>query len=48
MSCGFIPIIPQRIIARQNLQVDGITGATITKDALVAGTLRALKQAGLK
>jgi len=41
-------IIPRRIIARQGLQVDGITGATVTKDALVTGTLRALKQAGLK
>jgi len=41
-------IIPRRIIATQSLQVDGITGATVTKDALVAGTLRALKKAGLK
>lgn len=39
--------IPQRIIERQTLNVDGITGATITKDAIVTGTLQALRQAGL-
>jgi uncharacterized protein with FMN-binding domain len=41
-------IIPKRIIEKQSLKVDGISGATITKDAIVAGTYRALKQAGLK
>lgn len=41
-------IIPRRIIEKQSLQVDGISGATVTKDALVSGTLRALKQAGLE
>lgn len=41
-------IIPQRIIGRQSLQVDGITGATVTKDAIVDGVYRALRQAGLK
>jgi uncharacterized protein with FMN-binding domain len=41
-------IIPKRIIEKQSLQVDGISGATVSKDVLVSGTLRALKQAGLK
>ena len=41
-------IIPQRIIDRQILKVDGITGATVTYDAIVDGTLQALKKAGLK
>lgn len=41
-------IIPRRIIDRQSLQVDGISGATITKDAIVGGTFRALKKAGLE
>lgn len=41
-------IIPKRIIDKQSLQVDGVSGATVSKDALVAGTLRALQQAGLK
>jgi fumarate reductase flavoprotein subunit len=40
-------LIPQRIVAAQSLQVDGITGATVTQDAIEGGTLRALKQAGL-
>ncbi len=41
-------IIPKRIIEKQSLRVDGISGATVTKDAIVAGTLRALKKAGLE
>ena len=41
-------ILPKRIIEKQSLQVDGISGATVTKDALMSGTLRALQQAGLK
>ncbi len=41
-------IIPQRIIEKQSVQVDGITGATITSQAIVDGTFQALKQAGLK
>jgi uncharacterized protein with FMN-binding domain len=41
-------IIPKRIIEKQSLQVDGISGATVTKDALMSGTLRALQQAGLE
>ena len=41
-------VIPRRIIDGQTLQVDGISGATITKDAIVFGTYRALKKAGLE
>lgn len=41
-------IIPQRIVAQQSLQVDGITGATITSQAIVDGAFQALKQAGMK
>ncbi|MBM81988.1 MAG: hypothetical protein CMJ78_15565 [Planctomycetaceae bacterium] len=41
-------LIPKAIIDQQSLKVDGISGATVTKDAIVAGTYRALKQAGLK
>jgi len=45
---GATEIIPQRIIARQSLEVDGITGATVTCDAILDGVFRALKQAGLE
>ena len=41
-------IIPRRIIEKRSLQVDGVSGATVTKDAIVGGTFRALKKAGLK
>jgi uncharacterized protein with FMN-binding domain len=41
-------IIPQRIVEQQSLLVDGISGATVTKDAIVTGVYRCLKQAGLQ
>ena len=41
-------IIPQRIIRAQSLKVDGITGATITCQAIIEGTFRALKEAAGK
>lgn len=41
-------IIPQRIIAQQSLKVDGITGATVTYDAIIDGALQAIRKAGLK
>jgi uncharacterized protein with FMN-binding domain len=41
-------IIPQRIVARQSLKVDGITGATVTYDAILEGALQALTKAGLQ
>ena len=40
--------VPKAIVAAQDLQVDAITGATVTQDAITVGTLRALKQAGLR
>jgi urocanate reductase len=45
---GATTIIPQRIIDSQSLAVDGVSGATVTKDAIVTGTLEALRKAGLK
>ncbi len=41
-------IVPQRIIEKQSVQVDGVTGATITSQAIVEGAFQALKQAGLR
>lgn len=41
-------LIPQRIVEAQSLEIDGISGATVTKDAIVNGTYRCLKQAGLQ
>lgn len=41
-------IIPQRIIEKQSLNVDGITGATVTCQAIVEGTFAALKKASLE
>lgn len=41
-------IVPRNMVQQQSLQVDAISGATVTQDAIAAGTLRALKQAGLR
>ncbi len=41
-------LIPQWIVEQQTLQVDGISGATVTRDAIINGAYRCLKQAGLK
>lgn len=41
-------IIPQRIIDKQSLKVDGVTGATVTCDAIIDGALQAVRKAGLK
>jgi uncharacterized protein with FMN-binding domain len=41
-------LIPERIIDSQSLQVDGVSGATVTKDAIINGTYRCLKKAGLR
>lgn len=40
-------VIPQRIIEEQTLQVDGVTGATVTSQAIIEAVFQALKQAGL-
>lgn len=45
---GATTILPERIIAEQSLQVDAITGATVTCDAIIDAVFRALKQAGLE
>lgn len=45
---GAATTIPQRIVESQSLAVDGVSGATVTKDAIVTGTLEALRKAGLK
>ena len=41
-------IIPRRIVAAQSLKVDAVTGATVTSQAIVDATLRALKKATRK
>lgn len=41
-------IIPQRILERQSLKVDAVTGATITSQGIVEATYRALLKAGLQ
>lgn len=41
-------LVPQSIIDAQSLQVDGVSGATVTRDAIVNGVYRCLKQASLK
>lgn len=41
-------IVPQQIVGQQSLQVDAITGATVTTDAIIDGVYRALRQAGLE
>jgi uncharacterized protein with FMN-binding domain len=41
-------LVPQRIVAKQSLKVDGITGATVTSQAIVEGAFQALKQARMK
>ena len=44
---GATTILPERIVAEQNLQVDAITGATVTCNAITDAVFRALKRAGL-
>lgn len=45
---GATRTVPAQIVQRQSLQVDAITAATITLDAIVEATYRAAGQAGLK
>ena len=40
--------LPAEILRRQSLEVDAITAATVTRDAIVEATYRAARQAGLK
>ncbi|QDT37935.1 FMN-binding protein [Stratiformator vulcanicus] len=44
---GSTKIVPDRIMKQQKLQVDGVTGATVTSDAIKTGVFEALKRAGL-
>lgn len=48
IELGATKIVPQRIVAKQSLDVDGVTGATITSQAIIDGAFQALKKAGLK
>ncbi len=41
-------IIPRRIVETQSLKVDAVTAATVTSQAIVNGTLRALRKAARK
>jgi uncharacterized protein with FMN-binding domain len=41
-------LVPQQIVDRQSLQVDAISGATVTQQAIVNGVFRCLKKAGLQ
>jgi uncharacterized protein with FMN-binding domain len=41
-------IIPKRILEKQSLKVDAVTGATVTSQAIIEGAYRALLKAGLK
>jgi uncharacterized protein with FMN-binding domain len=45
---GACESVPAQIIERQSLDVDGVSGATVTKDAIVSGVFDALKRAGLE
>ena len=45
---GSTEILPKRIVAMQSLNVQAVTGATTTCDAIRDGALQALRQAGLK
>jgi uncharacterized protein with FMN-binding domain len=45
---GACVIIPRRIVEKQSVLVDGISSATVTKDAIIDGTLGCLRKAGLQ
>ena len=45
---GATKIVPKQIIARQSLDVDAITGATVTVQAIVEAVYRSLARAGAK
>ena len=45
---GACKSVPRQIIERQSLQVDAVTGATVTVQAIVEATYRALQKAGMK
>lgn len=41
-------IVPQRIIDKQSLKVDAVTGATVTSQGIIDGAFQALKKAGMQ
>lgn len=45
--CAATKLVPQQIVEKQSLEVDGVTGATITSQGIVEGAFEALRQAGL-
>jgi len=40
--------IPEQVIEKQSLDVDTVTGATVTSQAVIGAVFRALSQAGLQ
>lgn len=48
IDMGATDDVPKQIIARQSLDVDAITGATITVQAIVQAVYEALQKAGMK
>jgi urocanate reductase len=45
---GARTILPQRMVEKQSVDVDGVTGATVTSQAIKSAVFQALKQsAGL-
>jgi len=47
IEMGVSRTVPQQIIRTQSLQVDAVTGATVTTQAIVEAVYRALQKAGL-
>lgn len=48
IELGATKIVPRRIVDTQRLDVDAVTGATVTSQAIVDGAFQALRQAGLE
>lgn len=48
IDLGATKTIPKQIIAKQSLEIDSITGATVTCEAIVDATHQALLKAGMK
>lgn len=48
IDLGATILVPREMIAKQNIKVDNITGATVTCQAIEDGVFQALKKAGLK
>jgi uncharacterized protein with FMN-binding domain len=44
---GATKIVPARIVEKQSPRVDGVTGATVTAQAIMTGAYQALQQAGM-